>query len=123
VCAERQRVDFNSDFRHDLEVGQLSEKFLADLLENSTIEVKRDFLAGKTGNVFVEFESRGKPSGIATSTADYWAFVLDDDRVVMLPRGLLKVMAREAFEAGRLATGGDSNTSRGVLVRVRELVE
>ena len=116
-------MDFNSDFRHDLEVGQLSEKFLADLLENRTIEVKRDFLASKTGNVFVEYESRGKPSGIATSTADYWAFVLDDERIIVIPRGLLKVMAREAFEAGRLATGGDSNTSRGVLVKVRELVE
>ena len=116
-------MDFNSDFRHDLEVGQLSEKFLADLLENRTIEVKRDFLASKTGNVFVEYESRGKPSGIATSTADYWAFVLDDERIIMIPRGLLKVMAREAFEAESLATGGDSNTSRGVLVRVRELVE
>lgn len=119
----RLTVDFNSDFRHDLEVGQLSEKFLADLLENRTIEVKRDFLAAKTGNVFVEYESRGRPSGIATSTADYWAFVLDDERIIMIPRGLLKVMAREAFEADRLATGGDSNTSRGVLVRVRELVE
>ena len=90
-------MDYNSDFRHDLEVGQLSEKFLADLLENRTIEVKRDFLAAKTGNVFVEYESRGKPSGIATSTADYWAFVLDDERIIMIPRGLLKVMAREAF--------------------------
>ena len=123
MCAENLRVDFNSDFRHDLEVGQLSEKFLADLLENRTIEVKRDFLASKTGNVFVEYESRGKPSGIATSTADYWAFVLDDERIIVIPRGLLKVMARESFEAGRLATGGDSNTSRGVLVKVRELVE
>ena len=123
MCAESLTVDFNSDFRHDLEVGQLSEKFLADLLENRTIEVKRDFLASKTGNVFVEYESRGKPSGIATSTADYWAFVLDDERIIMIPRGLLKVMAREAFEAESLATGGDSNTSRGVLVRVRELVE
>ena len=123
MCVGRLTVDFNSDFRHDLEVGQLSEKFLANLLENRTIEVKRDFLAAKTGNVFVEYESRGKPSGIATSTADYWAFVLDDERIIMIPRGLLKVMAREAFEADRLATGGDSNTSRGVLVRVRELVE
>ena len=116
-------MEFNSDFRHDLEVGQLSEKWLAQLLENSTIEVKRDFLAAQTGNLFIEYESRGKPSGIATSLADYWAFVLDDDRVIILPRSVLKAIAREAFAAGRLATGGDSNTSRGVLVRVRELVE
>ena len=32
----------NGDFRHDLEVGQVKEKELADIFEGSTIEVKRD---------------------------------------------------------------------------------
>jgi len=35
----------NNDFQHDLEVGQVKEKELADLLENKTIEVKRDLIA------------------------------------------------------------------------------
>lgn len=41
-----------------------------------TIEIKEDFLAAKTGNAAVEYESRGKPSGIAVTKADFWWFRL-----------------------------------------------
>ena len=37
-----------------------------------TVEVKEDERAKETGNVVIEYESRGKPSGIATSKADFW---------------------------------------------------
>ena len=38
-------MNYNSDFRHDLEVGQVSEKELGDIFENKTVEVKRDLKA------------------------------------------------------------------------------
>lgn len=37
-------------------------------------EVKSDRLTYKTGNLYVEYECSGKPSGIATTTADYWFY-------------------------------------------------
>ena len=77
-------MKFNSDFKYDLEVGQVEEKRLAQLLSGATIEVKRDFLAHKTGNVFVEYESRGRPSGISTTQAQYWAFMLEGDTIVII---------------------------------------
>jgi hypothetical protein len=52
-------MEQNSDFRWDLKVGQLKEQWLGELLENVPIEVKRDFMASQTGNVFVEFFCRG----------------------------------------------------------------
>jgi len=64
-------MQFNSDFRYDLKVGQLEEKWLAELLQSKTLEVKRDFKASQTGRVFVEFFCRGKPSGVATTEADH----------------------------------------------------
>lgn len=114
-------MKFNSDFKYDLEVGQVEEERLAHLLSGGKIEVKRDFIAHKTGNVFVEYESRGAPSGISTTQADYWAFVLEYETVVIIPSNRLKQKCRTAFKEGRTASGGDSDTSKGVLLPVTEL--
>lgn len=116
-------MKFNSDFAFDLQMGQDEEIWLADLLRGKTVEVKRDYLAGRTGNLFVEFSSRGKASGLATTRADFWAFILDGERVIIVPVGFLQLRARQAYTEGRRVRGGDSNTSEGVLVRIEELVK
>jgi hypothetical protein len=41
-----------------------------------THEVKCDRNGHKTGNVVIEFECNGQPSGIATSKADYYTFFI-----------------------------------------------
>lgn len=110
------------DFRWDLEVGQLAERWLGEILSGNTIEVKRDFRASQTGNVFVEFFCRGKPSGLATTKATHWAFILDDETVVLLPTEKLKKIAREAHRSRGAVMGGEGNLSRGVLIRVERLV-
>ena len=115
-------MKFNSDFAFDLALGQAEEIWLADLLRGKTVEVKRDFIASRTGNVFVEFQSRGKASGLATTRADFWAFILDGERVIIVPTQFLQQVARKAYKQGRTVRGGDNNTSEGVLVRVKELV-
>lgn len=115
-------MKFNSDFAFDLKLGQAEEIWLADLLQSKTVEVKRDFIASRTGNVFVEFHSRGKASGLATTRADFWAFILDGERVIIVPTQFLQQVAREAYKQGRTVRGGDNNTSEGVLVKIEELV-
>jgi hypothetical protein len=68
----------NKGFEYDLKLGQERENALAQILGNdSTIEVKSDRMARKTGNVFIEVESRGKPSGLSTTLADHWAIEVD----------------------------------------------
>lgn len=116
-------MKFNSDFAFDLQIGQDEEIWLSDLLKNKTVEVKRDYMAAKTGNLFVEFESRGRASGLATTRADFWAFILDGERVIIVPTEFLKGVCREIFKTGRTVKGGDSNTSTGVLVRIEGLVK
>ena len=49
-------MKYNSDFRFDLKRGQDAEKWFGGLLTGDCIEVKRDFKAWNSGNVFVEFE-------------------------------------------------------------------
>lgn len=39
------------------------------------IEVKTDIRSKDTGNIAIEHESYGKPSGIKVTTADFWAFI------------------------------------------------
>ena len=114
-------MEFNSDFKYDLKVGKVKESELGDAFTGKTIEVKRDLKAGATGNVFVEYESRGKPSGISTSEADYWCFAL---RFVFLliPTQRLKALCRPYLGGSRDKQGGDSNTSKGILLPVKELL-
>jgi len=116
-------MKYNSNFAFDLKLGQDEEVWLADLLKGKTVEVKRDFKAAQTGNLFIEYRCRGKASGLGTTRADFWAFILDGERVIIVPTEHLKRVAQRAYDEGRKVRGGDSNASEGVLVKVRELVE
>jgi hypothetical protein len=71
-------MNYNNDFKYDLKVGQVKEEELGNILNSSTIEVKYDLKALKTGNVYVEYFSRGKQSGISKSKADYYCFAFGE---------------------------------------------
>lgn len=115
-------MEYNSDFRYDLKVGQGAENFLGQLLEGNTLEVKMDKRAHQTGLIFVEFESRGKPSGIATSEADYWAYVIEGKGAVIVSKETMRKKVRQAIRIRGKLKGGDSNTSLGTLVAVKDLL-
>ena len=118
----------NNDKRFDLDLqyGQVFEQKVADMLQNSTIEVKTEREKWKsTGNIVIEFESRGKPSGIATTEADYWFhnLALGEDIVMTLvfPTKILKNYIVQAMP--RIVRGGDNNTSRLYLLNLQDLVK
>ena len=118
----------NNDKRFDLDLqyGQVFEQKVADMLQNSTIEVKTEREKWKsTGNIVIEFESRGKPSGVATTEADYWFhnLALGEDIVMTLvfPTKILKNYIVQAMP--RIVRGGDNNTSRLYLLNLQDLVK
>lgn len=115
-------MEYNSDFRYDLKVGQVAEKALAEIFEGAKVEVKRDLRARSTGNLFVEYESRGKPSGIAISEADYWCFVVEETYII-LPTALLKAVVEPLKGTDAERQGGDNNTSIGVLLCLSDLIK
>lgn len=110
----------NSDFRFDLELGVIGEKQLADVLQNKKIEVKTDFMASQTGNVFVEYESRGKKSGIASTESEYYAFIIGETIIIRKVEEL-KVICRRYLGTDRDVLGGDKNTSKGIKLPIIEL--
>ena len=119
-------MKYNSDFQYDWEFGKEGEDEIAKLLNDYKVEVKRDRLTKQTGNVYIEYQSRGKPSGIKTTKADKWAYILQDGCILIVDTELLKKALRYLIKAKLCVKdmpGGDNNTSLGVLVSVKRLME
>lgn len=113
----------NKGFDIDLATGQFSESVLADILSRSGqyIEVKSDAKCQQTGNIYLEYESRGKPSGLAVTEAQWWAIEYRPMRWLIIRTLELKEIAREYYKNGGIK-GGDYDTSRGVLVPLERIL-
>lgn len=120
-------MNYNSDFKFDLQVGQIAEREIADIFSGKKIEVKTDYMAQETGNVAIEFQSRGKPSGIAVTEADYYAYCLPhanfQNIIIFMEINELKRIAREYWSKGNIKKMGDENTSVSVLIPLKKLFE
>jgi hypothetical protein len=116
--------DFSiTKFNKDLSYGKKHEKLVMKSMEN--FELKTDRMAHKTGNVYVEFQSRGKNSGILTSKSDTWIFkiVSKGDRhlfSIHIPLTRLKKLVSKDY---RVVPGGDNLTSKGYLVPMNDLIK
>jgi hypothetical protein len=115
-------MNFNSDFDLDLSSGHQGEGKVKELLLCDKVEVKTDFMTQKTGNIAVEFESRGKPSGIAVTKADHWAFHIPGKCTVLLETERLKELCRMYYKMGKITNGGDNMTSKLVLIPITNLM-
>jgi len=115
-------MEYCSNFRYDLKVGQIAEKQVADLLQDKKIEVKRDLKAKTTGNLYIEYESRGKPSGISRSEADYWCFAFEN-LFIFIETTKLKEMIEPMKGSTMDKRGGDKNSSKGILLPLERLTE
>jgi hypothetical protein len=112
------------NFDIDVEYGRQGENYLLDILETKRIEVKTDRIAHITGNVAVEYRYKGRPSGISTTEADYWAFLLYDmTTIIMVPTDKLKAIAREKYKQDQITLGGDENASEMILIPINELTK
>ena len=115
--------DFSvTKFSKDLSYGKKHEKLVMKSMEN--FELKTDRMAHKTGNVYVEFQSRGKDSGIRASKSDTWIFkiVSKGDRhlfSIQIPLTRLRKLVSKDY---RVVPGGDNLTSRGYLVPLTDLI-
>lgn len=114
-------MNYNSDFKYDLQLGNLGEQKLAEILQDKLIEVKTDLIAHQTGNVYIEYESRGKKSGISTTQSEYYAFIIKGSIIIKRTEHL-KQICRKYLNTDRDRLGGDNNTSKGILLPIQELI-
>ena len=115
-------MNYNSDFKYDLQLGQLGEKHLGNILDNEKVEVKTDYQASDTGNLFIEYLSRGKESGIITTEATWFAFIVSNEKIILVSTNKLKKLCRPYLNTKRDVKGGDDNTSQGILLPIKDLL-
>ena len=112
-------------FDIDLEYGKVREQLVADMLQDKKIEVKseRDIWQ-KTGNIAIEYESYGNPSGINATESDYWFhnLCIGDDvfaTVVFKTKNLKRIINNLDYK--RSVAGGDHNASKMYLLNLKKL--
>lgn len=115
-------MDYNSDFKFDLKIGQLKEVEVSNIFSNKKIEIKHDLLALKTGNIFIEYYSRNKPSGISTTEADFYCLCFGDT-FHFIGTETLKERCRVYLKTNRDVVGGDNNTSKGILLPIIDILK
>ncbi len=119
VVSDRKKFDL------DLSYGKVREQRVADMLTDKKIEVKSERgMWVKTGNIAIEYESYGKPSGINATEADYWFHNLcigeDTFATLVFDVPSLKRII-ENLDYKRSVSGGDNNASRMYLVNLQKL--
>jgi hypothetical protein len=119
------KIEDRKKFDIDLEYGKVREQQVADMLQDKKIEVKseRDVWQ-KTGNIAIEYECYGKPSGINATESDYWFhnLCIGEDTfatIVFDTNSLKRIIAN--LDKKRSVSGGDNNASRMYLLNLQKL--
>ncbi len=112
-------------FDIDLKYGTIREDKIAYTLTNKKIEVKSEKdIWQKSGNICIEYESWGKPSGIKATEADYWFHNLcigkDEYCTLVFKTDTLKKIVND-LDTFKTVSGGDNNASRMFLINLQKL--
>jgi len=116
-------MKYSSSFYYDLDFAEKAEDWVQGIFTGGyKVEVKCDRMAHQTHNIYIEVFSRGKPSGISTTQADYWIFIIYGTAVsIILPTSKIKQLCKELFY-GSYVYAGDDNTSKGILIPLNLLL-
>lgn len=116
------RKSHSKFFDVDLPAGENWEQQFLVLMAGK-IECKRDRAAHKTGNIFIEYQFNGKPSGLAITEASWWAIGIDGktgdvETAILVSVAWLKAKCRSFIGTKRDVRGGDRTKARGILLRM-----
>jgi len=119
-----KKKDFKK-FDLDLNFGEIREDKVRDMLEGKKIEVKSERgMWMKTGNICIEYESYGKPSGIKATESDYWFHNLcvgdKEFCTLVFDTDMLRLIIDD-LDTFKTVSGGDHNASRMFLVNLQKL--
>ncbi len=95
--------------------------FLVYTLTNQVygVEVKTDFKAHETGNIYFESESNGNPGCLERTTADYiYYYVFHSKKLYAITTNKLKKLVN----SGRYVTVKGGDNSKGYLINIDDLI-
>ena len=115
----------NKKFDIDLKYGQIRENKVREMFSKCQIEVKSErSWWKKTGNIAIEDEYRGKPSGIYATTSDYWFHRLEGDRdefcTLVFKTSILKGIV-DKYKDKLTKNVGDNKASKCVLIPIKDI--
>jgi len=114
----------NKKFDLDLQFGTIREQRIAKMLEQDQIEIKTERgMWRNTGNIAIEYEWNGKPSGITSTEASWWWHVLEDDGEPVCDIVFRTDKLKELIENPNLrrVNGGDDGLARLILLPLATL--
>lgn len=112
-------------FDIDLAYGTVREDKIVEMLTDKKIEVKSEKdMWQKTGNICIEYESWGKPSGIKATEADYWFHNLcvgdNEFCTLVFKTDVLRTIV-DKLDTFKTVAGGDHKASKMFLVNLQKL--
>ena len=125
------KTEDRKKFDIDLAYGKVREQMVADMLQQGKIEVKSErgnFQNPKswvnTGNIAIEYECYGKPSGINATESDYWFHNLcigdETFATIVFDTSSLKRII-DNLDSKRSVSGGDNKAARMYLLNLQKL--
>jgi hypothetical protein len=117
-------MQYNSDYKHDLRVGQEKERELGKILKGEfTVEVKHDRYDNE--RFFIEYMyddgEKSYKTGISTTKADYYA-LSKPNYIVFILTEKLKAIVRRFAKYNQPISGGDSNRYKGFLISLHDII-
>ena len=119
------KIEDRKKFDIDLEYGKVREQMVAAMLQDKKIEVKSERgMWMRTGNIAIEYECYGKPSGIAATESDYWFhnLCIEDEvfaTLVFDTNSLKRIINNLDYK--KSVSGGDNNAARMYLLNLQKL--
>jgi hypothetical protein len=122
---------FEQRFDKDYRRGLIGEDYVDTILESiarDRIEVKTDYRAAETGNVYIETwqltaSGEWKPSGIHVTEAEWYCLVGPLARgCIFISSADLKELARTSRET-KMEGGEDTRSTKGRLVAVTSIIK
>lgn len=117
---------FDNKFDIDFKDGLIAEKQLMKLIGTCKIEVKNDFFIDRTGNIAIEYENKGKPSGISVTEADWYAIFLGNTNAevcVFIKVDALKELSKTFYMKNGCKNGGDNDSAKFILIPWAEIIK
>jgi hypothetical protein len=119
------KLNNTSKFDIDLKYGQIREKRVANLLGKEQVEIKTErSWWRKTGNIAIEYEYRGNPSGIDKTEAKWWFHILELENkehciLVFRVSRLRKIVKK--YKKTHTKSIGDYRASKCVVIPIKDL--
>lgn len=129
-----KKISFEHGRKFDIQLSEalINERRLGDIFTDckiEKIELKSEtWQWEQTGNIAIEYQCDGSPSGISTTQADVWVHELKRDGhtlvYLMFPIARLKHLCRQAYRRGSFRkAGGDGGRFDVILLRLADILE